>query len=144
MTETNSPPAEARIAHLEARLARIESALRNLPGLLDPGSAVNGPPADLETSAPPWKHLVVRRHPWRKQLYLKGRNMTVRHLVGSVKANGFSEEEAAKNHDLPVEAIREALTYFEANPEVFALDHAYELYLRKSRGVGRGPKPVSG
>ena len=144
MIETQSPPTEARLAILEARLARIETALRNLPGLLDPGSAANGSPAELETPAEPWKHLVVRRHPWRKQLYIKGRNMTVRHLVGSVKANGFSEEEAAKNHDLPVEAIREALAYFEANPEVIALDHAYELYLRKTRGVGRGPQPVPG
>lgn len=92
MTDTQLPPAEARLAILEARLARIESALRHLPGLLDPGSPVNGSPAERETPAPPWKHLVVRRHPWRKQLYLKGRNMTVRVLVGSVKANGFTEE----------------------------------------------------
>ena len=95
-----------------------------------------------EMPAPPWQHLVVRKHPWRKQLYLKGLNMTVRQLVGGVKANGFTEEQAAANYHLPVEAIREALAYFEANPEVIALDAAYEQYLRKLHGVGRGPESV--
>jgi uncharacterized protein (DUF433 family) len=95
-----------------------------------------------ETPVEPWKHLVARRHPWRKQLFLKGRNMTVRQLVGTVKANKFSEVQAAKDLGLPVEAIREALAYFDANPEVIELDAAYERYLRKIRGVGRGPQPV--
>jgi uncharacterized protein (DUF433 family) len=95
-----------------------------------------------ETPVEPWKHLVARRHPWRKQLFLKGRNMTVRQLVGTVKANNFSEEQAAKDLGLPVEAIREAFAYFDANPEVIELDAAYERYLRKLRGLGRGPEPV--
>ena len=96
----------------------------------------------VETPVEPWKHLVARRHPWRKQLFLKGRNMTVRQLVGTVKANKFSEEQAAKDLGLPVEAIREAFAYFEANPEVIELDAAHERYLRKIQGVGRGPQPV--
>ncbi len=141
--ETLSPPAETRLAALEARLAQVESALRRIPALLDPVTLTNGTLAEWESPAEPWKHLVVRRHPWRKQLYLKGRNMTVRILVGSIKSNGFTEEQAAEDHDLPVEAIREALAYFEANPEVIALDHAHELYLRKVQGVGRGPQSVS-
>ena len=68
--------------------------------------------------------------------------MTVRVLVGTMKANGFTEEEAAIDLNLPVEAVREALAYFEANPEVIALDAAYEHYLRKLYGVGRGPESV--
>lgn len=95
-----------------------------------------------ETPVEPWKHLVARRHPWRKQLFLKGRNMTVRQLVGTVKANKFSEERAAKDLRLPVEAIREAFAYFDANPEVIELDAAHERYFRKIRGVGRGPQPL--
>jgi len=96
-----------------------------------------------ETPAPPWKYLVVRNHPWRKQLYIKGRNMTVRHLVGTVKANKFSDEQAAQDLHLPVEAIREALAYFEANSEVIALDHATEMYLISLEGgKGCGPESV--
>jgi hypothetical protein len=95
-----------------------------------------------ETPVEPWQHLVARRHPWRKQLFLKGRNMTVRQLVGTVKANRFSDEEAAADLHLPVEAIREAFAYFEANPEVIELDAAHERSLRKLHGVGRGPESV--
>jgi uncharacterized protein (DUF433 family) len=109
----------------------------------DAGSSSQETHEPRETPAPPWKYLVVRKHPWRKQLYIKGRNMTVRHLVGTVKANAFTEEQAAKDLHLPVEAIREALAYFEANPEVIALDHATEMYLLSLEGgKGRGPESV--
>ena len=68
----------------------------------DAGSSAQETQGPRETPAPPWKYLVVRNHPWRKQLYIKGRNMTVRHLVGTVKANRFTEEEAAKIKNLTI------------------------------------------
>jgi uncharacterized protein (DUF433 family) len=109
----------------------------------DAGSSSQETQGPRETPAPPWKYLVVRNHPWRKQLYIKGRNMTVRQLVGNAKANKFSDEQAAQDLHLPVEAIREALAYFEANPEVIALDHATEMYLLSLEGgKGRGPESV--
>jgi hypothetical protein len=49
----------------------------------------------------------------------------------------------AENYHRQVEAIREALAYFEANPEVIALDHATEMYLISLEGgKGRGPESV--
>ncbi len=110
----------------------------------DAGSSVPETGGPQETPAPPWKYLVVRKHPWRKQLYIKGRNMTVRHLVGTMKANKLHGRAGGrKNCHLPVEAIREALAYFEANPEVIALDHATEMYLLSLEGgKGRGPESV--
>jgi hypothetical protein len=105
-------------------------------------SSATGADAPRERPVAPWQHLVARRHPWRKQLYLKGRNMTVRQLVGTVTANRFSEEQAAQDLGLPVEAIREAFAYFQANPEVIELDTAHERYLRKLRGEGRGPQSL--
>src|SRR5262245_49883567 len=47
----------------------------------------------------PWRHLVGRRYGWRKQLYIKGRNMTARQLVGTVKANRLTPDEAASDLD---------------------------------------------
>ena len=41
MTETQSSPAEARIAALEAGPAQVESALRRIPALLEPVNVPN-------------------------------------------------------------------------------------------------------
>jgi uncharacterized protein (DUF433 family) len=149
MVEKHSPSAEARLDEIEARLGRIESVLMRL-GV--PVGAIAGAPfaedvgkeekAEKETPVAPWQHLVARQHPWRKQLYLKGRNMTVRRLVGGIKANGFTEEQAAANYHLPVEAVREALSYAEANAELLELEAAYERYLLARGGKRRAPQPV--
>ena len=68
----------------------------------------------------------MRQHPWRRQLFLAGRNMTVRQLVGTVKVNGWSEDEAAKNLDLPVEAVREAFRYANENVKLLTAEAEYE------------------
>ena len=128
-------PAEHNLSHMGAG--------ESTPSLAESGAAPQAPESPQETPVAPWKHLVIRRHPWRKQLYLKGRSMTVRHVVGAVKANRFSEDQAAEDLNLPVEAIREALKYFDENPEVIALDQATELYLLSLEGGrGRGPESV--
>ena len=149
---------EVEVNMIELTLDQVQALAQagNPPTVIDPttrmtyalvathaGSSSQETHGPRETPAPPWKFLVVRKHPWRKQLYIKGRNMTVRQLVGGVKANKFSDEQAAGNYNLPVEAIREALEYFEANPEVIALDHATEMYLLSLEGgKGRGPESV--
>ena len=56
-----------------------------------------------------YHYLEHRPHPWRKQLYLKGRNMAVGHLVYDMRTNNVPVEEAAANYDLPLEQIEEAL-----------------------------------
>lgn len=56
-------------------------------------------------------HLVARRHPWRKQLSIKGPNMTVGQLVATMRANQLCPEQASLDLELPLEAIREALVY---------------------------------
>jgi uncharacterized protein (DUF433 family) len=169
MVEHQSGTAEDRLAAIEARLRRIESALLlrapTLSGGLGPESVVtvtfSGPQVEMtviekparlslpemkvekETVVAPWKHLVARRHPWRRQLYVKGRNLTVRQLVGGVKANRLSEEQAAANYDLPAEAIREALTYAAENAELLDLEAAYERFLLAEEGKHCAPQPVS-
>ena len=70
------------------RLDTIESRLRRLEERIDRREM-------REVAVEPWQYLVRRQHPWRKQLYVKGRNMTARQLVGSMKANQFDEEAAA-------------------------------------------------
>jgi uncharacterized protein (DUF433 family) len=80
----------------------------------------------METAVDPWKFLVRRSHRRRTQLYVKGRNMTARQLVGSIKANQFDDQAAAANFHLPIEAIREALAYVEQNWDLIAKETQIE------------------
>jgi uncharacterized protein (DUF433 family) len=98
----------------------------------------------LETPVAPWKYLVARKHPWRKQLYIKGRNMTVRQLLSTVIPNGLTEEQAAADLDLPVEAIREALTYAKENAALLDFETAYERLRLEQRGKRLGPQSLPG
>jgi uncharacterized protein (DUF433 family) len=91
-----------------------------------------------EIPVEPWQHLVSRRHAWRKQLYVKGRNLTARQLVGSIKANQLDEEKAAANFNLPSEAIREALRYVDQNKELLEEETQIERQMLNQGGVARG------
>lgn len=104
----------------------------------------DGPPASPgdETASPPYRHLVRRAHPWRQQLYVKGRNLTVRQLVGTIQANALTEDQAARDLDLPVEAIREALAYYAENVELIDLEAAWERYVLAQRRKARAPLAV--
>ena len=62
-----------------------------------------------------YKYLEPRPHEWRKTLWIKGRNMHVWHLVATMLREGETPEDTAKNFDLPVEAVREALAYYHQN-----------------------------
>ena len=97
-----------------------------------------------ETPVEPWTHLVRRRHPWRKQLYIKGRNMTARQLIGAMKAEKRTEEETAEDFRLPVEAVREALVYVEQNTELVNAEAEMERTMHKQGGAAHDPQPVSG
>jgi uncharacterized protein (DUF433 family) len=90
----------------------------------------------------PWKHLVRRPHAWRKQLYLRGRNMTAWQLVGAIQANQLDAEQAAVNFRLPVEAIREALAYVQENQTLLENEAAIERLMLKREEVSRGPRPL--
>ena len=61
------------------------------------------------------KYLEARPQSGSNQLFIKGRNMTVWHLIGAMRANGMTKEETASDLDLPVEAVEEALAYYEEN-----------------------------
>lgn len=71
---------------------------------------------------PTWRYLTRRPGDWREQLWVKGRKLLASDLWRDTLANGRSPEEAAGNWDLPLEAVREALSYCEANQELLALE----------------------
>jgi uncharacterized protein (DUF433 family) len=63
-----------------------------------------------------YKYLEPKPHKrFTKQLGIKGRNMTVWNLVCDVVVSGDSPEDIARRRDLPLEAVREALAYYQEN-----------------------------
>ena len=54
-------------------------------------------------------------HPWRQTMTFKGRQLRAHQLVATMRAEGWTLEEAAHQYDLPVEAVREALVWVEQN-----------------------------
>ena len=121
------------------RLKKIEDRLAHLESIIDKPARIES----RETVVAPWRFLVRRQHPWRKQLYVKGRNLTARQLIGSLKANHLNEEDAAANHRLPIEVIREALAYVEKNSELLEAEAEIERLMHKRQGGARVPQPVS-
>lgn len=122
------------------RLDQIEGRLQHVEEMIEHWR--RGRSDGRESAVEPWRFLVRRQHPWRKQLYLKGRNLTARQLVGSIKANQFDDEKAAANYHLPIEAIREAFTYVEQNGGL--LDTEAEIERLMHKRVPYVPQPVSG
>jgi uncharacterized protein (DUF433 family) len=95
-----------------------------------------------EKEVPRWNYLMRRPHPWRTQLYIKGRNMTVGQLVSTVLANKLTPERASENLDLPVEAIKEALAYYEENKALIQAEAAEERRRLAEGGYPLEPKDL--
>lgn len=73
-----------------------------------------------------YEHLEAREHPWRKQMYVKGRRLTVGQIIGQMRANGWNAQQTADAYDLPREAVAEALDYAQRFADVIAADAAEE------------------
>ena len=86
-----------------------------------------------------WKHLAPRSDSWRKQFYLKDRNVTVGQLVGSIQVSGLTAEQASDDFGLPLEVIKEALTYFEQNRALILREAAAERKWLEENGCRLEP-----
>jgi len=80
--------------------------------------------AGLDGLGQDWTWLVRRDHPWRRQLWVKGRNITAGDLVRTASIEGWVPEETAHQFDLPLEAVIEALRYAEKARELIAAEEA--------------------
>jgi uncharacterized protein (DUF433 family) len=89
-----------------------------------------------------WRYLVARPHRWRRQLCIKGRNMTVGQLVSTVRANRLAVEQAADEFELPPAAIEEALSYYAQNRALIELESAEERRRLAQRGYALEPKDL--
>jgi predicted DNA-binding antitoxin AbrB/MazE fold protein len=90
-----------------------------------------------------YRHLVARADSWRHQLYVKGRNLTVGQLVSSMRADHLLSEQAAERYDLPLEAIQEALAYYQAHCEEIDAEVAAEKRYLHEKGYTLEPEDLS-
>jgi len=87
-----------------------------------------------------WTWLVERPHPWRRQLWLKGRRIRAAQLMERMEANGWPPEETARQFELPVDAVLEAQRYVEANRELIHAETIEEQ--RVARGLTTAHPPA--
>ena len=82
-----------------------------------------------------WEYLVERPHPWRRQLYVKGRNLRAFTVWTDMQTNGLGPQEAAENWDLPLDAVREIVRYCETNRELLRMEADEERRRLLDEGV---------
>jgi hypothetical protein len=113
---------EAKLGDALARIERLEARLSE-----------NG---SQETA---WRYLVARPHSWRRQLSIKGRNMTVGQMMSTIRAEHYTPEQASENLELPLEAIQEALAYYSANRGLIELEALEERRRAMEKGIPLEP-----
>lgn len=96
-------------------------------------------PTLLESPAMAWQFLVARPHPWRKQLYIKGRKLLASIVWQDMLTNQLTPEAAADNWDLPPAAIAEICQYCEAHRDLIALEAEEERCRLQAQGVSFEP-----
>lgn len=87
-----------------------------------------------------WMYLVDQAHPWKRQLFVKGRKLPAAVVWSGMLVNKLSREQAADNWDLPVEAIDEILAYCEENKALLEMEAAEELRRLEQKGISIEPK----
>jgi uncharacterized protein (DUF433 family) len=86
-----------------------------------------------------WQFLLARSHPWRKQLYIKGRKLLAATVWRDMVANQMSPEQAADNWDLPLAAIQEVVQYCETHQDLLKLEAEEERYFLQESGFSVEP-----
>jgi len=82
-----------------------------------------------------YRYLEWRPHRWRKTPYIKGRRIWVWHLIWQMKANEMTPEEIAQDFGLPVEAVYEALDYYEKHRELLEAEVEEERRRLREHGI---------
>lgn len=98
--------------------------------------------AQQQTDTTIYSYLVDRPHPWRRQLSLRGCNMTVGQLVATMRANGLNPEEAAADLDLPLAQIHEALAYYAAHRDLIDEELREDRKRLQAKGYAVEPPAV--
>jgi len=88
-------------------------------------------------TAPPWKYLEPNPKSNYKQLFVKGTRIRARVLFGLYlsEEEPRTPEQIAADYALPIEAVREAIAYCQANPPEIEEDFQREEALMEATGM---------
>ena len=86
------------------------------------------------------KYLVEQAHPWKKQLYVKGRKLSAAAVWTGMHVNKLTPEQAAEDWQLPLEAIHEIESYCQANRALLEMEAAQEQRRLEEKGISVEPK----
>jgi len=127
-----------RAARLVNSIARELRTGKKLVALDEGGHTVRIMIPDLEHTVSSWIYLCDRPHPWRRQLYIKGRKLMASTVWSDMVANQQTPEEAAEDRDLPVAAVIEAIRYSEENLDLIRMEAQEEKQRLIAPGVVLG------
>jgi hypothetical protein len=82
-----------------------------------------------------WQWLVERPHPWRRQLWIKGRKLLASSVWLDALTQGWGPPEAAENWDLPLEACEEIFAYCQAHQKLIKAEMDEERQQLKLAGI---------
>lgn len=101
-----------------------------------PAAAMRFVIPELEShTEPEWQWLVERPHPWRRQLWIKGRKLLASSVWLDALTNGLGPCEAAEHWDLPLEACEEVFAYCEAHQSLIKAEADEERQRLKLTGI---------
>jgi len=90
-----------------------------------------------------WKYLVSIAHPWKRELYVKGRKLPASTVWSGMIVNKLTREQAADNWELPLEAIDEIILYCQSNRELLEMEAGEEKRRLSEKGIKIEPKVIS-
>jgi len=86
-----------------------------------------------------WKHLEAHPQSYYKQLFLKNSRIRAEVIYGMLvdgdPPDPTTPEQIAEDMNVPVEAVREAIAYCEADPPEVEEDHRRERESLTARGI---------
>jgi hypothetical protein len=94
---------------------------------------------ELESVERGWRWLVARPHPWRRKLWVKGRKILAAQVWLDMNRNQLTKNQAARDWDLPLEAVEEIVRYCEENAALIALEADEERCRLSDAGVQLAP-----
>ena len=84
-----------------------------------------------------WVWLVRRDHPWRRQLWIKGRSLMAGDLARTIEIERWTPEQAAHEYELPLQAVIKAQRYAESARDLIAAEKAENRIVAQRQQRGR-------